>query len=97
MQELDNIENKNEQLVELALMIDKQIHKNFKLRPTNYIAYDWVNKTHKFENEYTQEEKKAFVDYIYRNVDYLTGDKADLTRMLLEIYSNPVKNHISVL
>lgn len=91
--ELDEIMNSseplNKQYQQLALVIDKQIHKHYKLWPTNYLAYDLLNETQKYAAFYTDKEKRQFDRRIARRV--VANDKIALQNFLA-MYANPVVN-----
>ena len=53
-------ENANKQVLALAQTIDDAILTNYKLWPTNFIAYDLLNKTNQYEHRYTENEKSLF-------------------------------------
>jgi hypothetical protein len=56
--EIDKIKeecsNSNKQIQALAQVIDASIIKNYKLWPTNYIAYDILNKTKVYSHLYSR-------------------------------------------
>ena len=100
---LNKIENNNDKIKQLALLIDNQIYKNYKLWKTNYIAADILsNETQYLGSEYTKEEKELFQEYIAKRLDSLlptlhglTDTKADITllhEMFLKLYATPVYN-----
>ena len=80
----------------LADLIDYKIHKNFKLWPDNYIAFDILNKTDEYQAKYTDEEKDLFQKHMEKKLGTVEGDQARLKEIFLEIYANPVKNHIEL-
>ncbi len=90
--DLNEIKNKNEQIKQVALLIDKQIYENYKLWPNNYIAYDLLNNSKQFIDFYTTKEKESFVNYMNKNLKALKGDINLITELFLHIYANPVKN-----
>jgi hydroxylamine reductase len=53
----------------LAAMIDKQIYRNYKLWPTNFIAHDLLYGKNEFPDRYTIEEKEKFVKHV-ENKDF---------------------------
>lgn len=93
--ELDKIENSgeptNKQFQMLAEIIDQKIHENYKLWPSKYIAHDLLNNTNKFDDKYTEEEKRMFEKRIERRID--TNNKAELENFLA-MYANPVTNKL---
>lgn len=95
--ELDTIKNEttnvNKQIQMLAKVIDEQIISNYKLWPTNYIAYDLLNDTDRFSNEYTDKEKQLFLRRLELKVD--KGNEA-VVDTFLEMYANPVVNKLKL-
>ncbi|WP_247716500.1 1-acyl-sn-glycerol-3-phosphate acyltransferase [Sinomicrobium weinanense] len=93
--ELDEIKNRNEpinrQFQMLADHIDEQIHKNYRLWPTNYLAYDLLNGTAKYADKYNEKEKRQFERRLERRV----GEGNHVARQnFLAMYANPVVNRM---
>lgn len=84
-----NNDNTNKQVQALASVIDDSILANYKLWPTNYIAYDILNTTKKFEKLYTVEEKQLFQRRFEMRID---TDNETLREGFLAMYANPVVN-----
>jgi hypothetical protein len=82
----------NDKINQLTRMIDKQIYENYKLWKTNYIAYDILYNNGKYINKYTSEDKKAFKNYLTKQLNNIKGDKKILQKIFLNIYANPVEN-----
>ncbi|UNY99305.1 1-acyl-sn-glycerol-3-phosphate acyltransferase [Zhouia spongiae] len=91
--ELDDIRNSgepvNKQYQMLADVIDCQIHKNYKLWPSNYMAYDLLYNTTRFQNEYNEKQKRQFDRRIARRVE---KNNEVALKNFLAMYANPVKN-----
>jgi 1-acyl-sn-glycerol-3-phosphate acyltransferase len=94
--QLKDIPVKNDQIKALAKIIDLNIFKNFKLWPTNYMAYDLINNEERFKDKYTPEEKRDFENYIQKRLHTISGDKDELKQYFLQIYANPVVNHFGL-
>ena len=77
-------------------IIDKKIHRNFKLWPNNSIAYDLLHSTNKFVDFYTQEERENFKQVMNQKMNRLEGHLSMLNHIYLEIYANPVKNRLNL-
>ena len=88
------IKRKNERLKALGILIDEQIILNYKLWPTNFIAYDLINDSKRFEDKYSALEKKDFQKYMRTQISPLIGKTNDLKRLFLQQYSNPVHNQL---
>ncbi len=91
--ELDQIalenDNNNKQIQALAQAIDDSILNTYKLWPTNYIAYDILNKTNTYESFYTENEKKLFEKRLDIKIDQ---DNPIALEGFLNMYANPVVN-----
>ena len=95
-EELDKYENltNNEYHKEVAKLIDSRIDGEYRLYPTNYIAYDILHGTQKHKNRYTKEEKDKFIERLQQLERYDTCDIEKLKDIFLGIYSNPVDNKL---
>jgi 1-acyl-sn-glycerol-3-phosphate acyltransferase len=93
--ELDAIssenDNSNKQIQALAQVIDDSILQSYKLWPTNYIAYDILNKTDKFKNQYTENEKSLFQRRLEMKID---SANEFMVEGFLNMYANPVVNKL---
>ncbi len=90
LDEIDaEFDNNNKKIQAVAQAIDDSILSSYMLWPTNYIAYDILNKTNKFESKYTEKEKMLFE----RRLELKIDAKNDfLVESLLAMYANPVVN-----
>lgn len=95
LRDIQKIKNKNEQMHALATLIDERIHRNYKLWPSNLIAYDRLNEP-KFQDQYDQKEEQRFDAYLEQQMSGFVGDHKALQQVLLEMYANPVKNREEV-
>ncbi len=73
---------------EVAREIDRQIHKIYKLYNTNYIAYDYLEKTDRFSSLYDGLQPEKFLD----SFAHL---KEDVRDYVLNAYANPVRMMLS--
>ncbi len=95
---IENINLNTEQLSNNEIIdvfvteIDKQIYKNYKLFPNNFIAWDILNNSNRFKNEYSTLQKEKFEKYVNNTVNEIEGDKEKITNIALSIYANPVNN-----
>jgi hypothetical protein len=91
---------KNELVCTIAGLIDKEIFKHYHFYPCNYIAYDMLTRTNRFSEYYSLKDKQHFEKYLQGQLDkivLLNKDEDFLRTKILEMYSNPLKNHLSVL
>ena len=70
---------------EVAREIDRQIHLNYKLYNTNYIAYDYLEKTNRFESEYDGLKPEDFLSR-YNHLN------PEVREAVLNSYANPVRS-----
>ncbi len=91
---------KNELLKRICGLIDCNIHLGYKIYPINYIAYDRLHKTSRFDDRYTQAQADDFLEYIEKQLDKVRlHDVSELDReymreMMFVMYSNPLKNKL---
>lgn len=81
--------SENECLQAFAKAIDKKIHLQYKLWPSNYIAYDKLNNTSKYESRYDAVELRQFDRRLERRVD-VNDEMATVS--FLKMYATPVIN-----
>ena len=86
-----NEENANKQVLALAQAIDDAILTNYKLWPTNFIAYDILHKTNQYSHLYTENQKSLFERRLEMRIDH---DNPVLLEGFLSMYSNPVVNKL---
>lgn len=90
-------DQKNQQIKELAGLIDKQIYSNYKLWPNNYIAYDMLMQEPLFKDKYTPHEKKIFKLMIEQAMIHIDFPITDIQERFLKLYANPVINKLKAL
>lgn len=87
--------NKNEIIKGVGNLIDFQIIKNYQLFPNNYIAYDLLNNTNKYINNYSNIELEDFKKHMNQQLLHFESENKILQKCFLEIYSNPLINKIN--
>jgi 1-acyl-sn-glycerol-3-phosphate acyltransferase len=80
----------------IAEIIDNEIHSQYKLWPTNYIASDILNNSSQFSENYTDDQKQFFTQHIDKMLEKTKYNKIGVKDVLLKIYSNPVMNSIDI-
>ncbi len=93
---IEEMDDSRDKFKALADLIDYKIHKNFKLWPDNYIAFDILNKTDEYRDKYTDDEKELFLKHMDKKIGTIEGSKERLREIFFEIYANPVKNQIEL-
>jgi hypothetical protein len=108
IEEMRLIQHKNDKVLHLANAIDMEMHRIYKLWPTNYIAYDLMNGTKDHKEHYNNIQKITFTNYLRGSIigNGISKGKFGLTKdgyskamkdILLEMYANPVANKLEVL
>lgn len=84
----------------IAEHIDKEIFKNYRLYPSNYIALDMLEGNEAHAGRYTAEDKAAFEKYLQgqiARIDIPNKDEAFLRERMLTMYANPARNSLAVI
>lgn len=82
-------------------VIDKEIHSNYKIYPINYYAYDQVEGTSEYSDEYTRAEAAQYESYFNAQLDKVkledvTPQERDfMLGAMLKMYANPLRNKIT--
>lgn len=72
---------------EVASEIDRQIHLLYKLWPTNCFAYDYLEHTDTFKDQYADFDSEAFLDRF-------KSQNGDVRLYALNAYANPVRSFL---
>ncbi len=83
---------KNDRYQLIRHAVDLRIIDGYKLWPNNYIAYDVLNHSYRYREEYDQEQVDWFIEYMNHQMETVEPeiDRDDLRRIFLGIYANPV-------
>lgn len=82
----------------IAAHIDREIHRNYRLYPVNYVSLDLLRGTTEYADRYSAEEKAQFEDYIasqIAKIDLPNKDEAFLRERILTMYANPAINYLA--
>lgn len=83
----------------IAEHIDKEIFKNYRLYPSNYIALDMLEGNEAHAGRYTADDKAVFEKYLQgqiARIDIPNKDEAFLRERMLTMYANPARNSLAV-
>lgn len=97
--QIDPDQDKAALIATVASVIDREIFLHYRFYPGNYVAYDLLMNTNRFADAYSSKDKEFFQDYLRRQLDKIDlpgKDETFLRTKLLEMYANPLKNHLSV-
>ena len=87
---------KGDFFAELARRIDVEIHRGYRLYPSNYIARDLLGGGVKPGADYTEADVRTFEAYLAKQmsrIDLPAPDAEFLRERMLTMYANPLKNN----
>lgn len=99
LDQLDPNMDRNELFAAIASIIDKEIYRHYRFYPNNYVAYDLLSGTRRFSDHYGLKDKKAFEEYLQKQLDKIVIPNKDenfLRKKILEMYANPLKNFLAL-
>ena len=105
-EELDKIPEGLDKFLEVdrvCAIIDHEIHANYKIFKTNYMAHDMLFENTDYAEHYTTEEAKIFNDYLNSQLDKITditvsdSDRNYMFKYMLQMYSNPLTNQVEAI
>ena len=82
----------------IAAHIDREIHRNYRLYPSNYVSLDLLRGTTEYSDCYSSEEKTQFEDYVasqIAKIDLPNKEEAFLRERILTMYANPAINYLA--
>lgn len=80
----------------IAAHIDKEIHRNYRIYPNNYIALDMLEGRAENADKYTEKEKATFEQYLagqLAKINIPGKDEDFLRERMLTMYANPLRNY----
>ncbi len=83
---------------ELARRIDIEIHRNYRLFPVNYAAFDLLSGKAVHADRYTHKQLVEFEKYVQGRIELIDLPQRDddfLRERILTMYANPVRNYES--
>ncbi len=89
------LSNATEYHKQVARLIDQRICSAYRLMPNNYIAHDLLSGTETYADQYSTDQKNAFVAHMAQLDDYADRyDLATLRSIFLGIYASPVDSKL---
>ena len=89
---------KDRLFAEVAARIDREIHRNYKLYPSNYVALDELRGKTEHADKYTEGDKEFFDKYVegqLAKVQIEGPDMPYLRECILRMYANPAINYMA--
>ncbi len=87
----------------VGCLIDQAIHRSYEIFSINYVAFDLLHSTKRFERKYTPAQKDEVLDYFNRQLDKVdltdvtTEEREFMWQMMLTMYANPLRNKLRAL
>ena len=84
----------------VSALIDREIHRGYRLYPCNYVAADLLAGTYVYAGHYTEEDRWKFLSYLEERIEHIqlaNKDEDFLRTKILEMYANPLKNHLKAM
>jgi hypothetical protein len=81
----------------IAALIDRNIYRNYRMYPCNYIAHDLLEGNTAFASHYGKAERQTFERYLQGQLDKIDLPGKDVPFLygkLLLMYANPLKNQL---
>lgn len=82
----------------VAAHIDREIHRNYRLYPNNYVALDALDGKADHADKYTDDDKQRFEKYLAEQIakidDVPNKDEDYLRERMLTMYANPARNKL---
>lgn len=98
LEKMDRTLPKGELFARISSRIDNLIHRNYRIYPGNYVAFDLLNETTEFVDNYTEKEKNTFENYLEQQINKIElpeKDTAFLREKMLVMYANPLINYLA--
>jgi hypothetical protein len=95
---IDRSLSKAELFIVITGLIDRHIHANYRLYPSNYMACDMLNGNEGYIDHYTSEDFRKFESYINKQLDKIELPNKDISFLrskILIMYANPLINYVS--
>ena len=84
----------------VSAIIDREIHRGYRLYPCNYVAADLLAGSDTYAGHYTAADRQKFEGYLAGQLSRITlenKDEAFLRTKMLEMYANPLINHLKAM
>ena len=100
LDQIGNFKDNNTAAKYVVKIIDQAIHRSYMIFRINYIAFDLLHNTDRFEAYYTPERKKEVIEYFNSQLDKvdvenITAEEREyMMQMMLTMYANPLKNKL---
>ncbi len=98
-EELDNLDvdmSVNKLMQKIAGLIDYHIHADYKLWPSNYLAYDMLTGGTRFAKKYDDKTREKLNQRLEKAISMIDGNHLKITDLFLRLYANPVFNQLGV-
>lgn len=94
-EELDSIDSSlrpNDIIHKVAQLVDNQIHENYKLWPSNMMAFEMLNNSADIDKQFDEKTRSMFNERLQSALEIDEKNKAVIKELFLKLYANPVIN-----
>lgn len=93
----NKVSNRNQQIKQVAQLIDRQIYSHYAIFSNNKIAYDALTGENRFATDYSEIERIDFEQYLLKQISKIQLENKDeqfLRTKILEMYAYPLINYL---
>lgn len=93
----NKVSNRNQQIKQVAQLIDRQIYSHYAIFSNNKIAYDALMGENRFATDYSEIERIDFEQYLLKQISKIQLENKDeqfLRTKILEMYAYPLINYL---
>lgn len=103
LDQLGEFKDSNTSAKYVARLVDQAIHRSYEIFTINYVAYDILHSTDRFQHMYTAERKEEVIQYFNKQLDKVeltnvsVEERDFMMEMMLIMYANPLKNKLKAI
>lgn len=100
LDKMDRSQSKQDLFAAISSILDREIHRNYTIYASNYIAYDLLLGEERFIDKYTADDKERFENYLVKQMDKIELENKDipfLREKMLTMYANPLINYLAAI
>lgn len=100
LEQIGETKDRNTAAKWIGRIIDQAIHRSYEIFDINYIAYDLLHHSHRFESHYTENRKEEVSDYFNTQLDKVelgeitSEERQYMLEKMYVMYANPLKNKL---
>ncbi|NOX86384.1 MAG: acyltransferase [Chlorobi bacterium] len=96
LDKLDTDMRVNQLMQQVAFVVDRHVHADYRLWSSNYLAYDMLTGGARFAKNYDDKTREKLNERLEKTIDLIDGDRVKITDLFLRLYANPVFNQLEI-